>query len=350
MTLRFFAARGAAKGFRASARESAAMISGLRARVLALMAAVALGGSFGPLALALAGAGDYPFLFSALWRVGGAVGCGAIILAVWPRLIFNRAALRVLRGRFFCGGMILIVLGQFDFALIALSLRFVDISIAAVMGEMILIFAIFVLAIALRGRHRRLTWRLMGLVLASFAGAVFVGASQRGFLAGGETLPLLLGCAIALSGAAAAGLGAYGLRWAVDAASALARADGRPDASATAVELFYLAVAFGIATAIMIPISGGIGLMAGERILDGAAVFIIRGGALLHAVVGLSWHCANLLSDNLGINALIYFAPILALAWLFLAGRVGVERVDYLLIGVALIVGGNLAIALWARR
>lgn len=309
------------------------------------MLIAALGGSFAPLALALANAGDYPFLFSALWRVGGAIGCAAIILAAWPRLIFNRATFRILRGRFFCWGMVLIVLGQFDFAMIALSLRFVDISIATVMGEMIPIFAIFVLAIAMRGRHSRLTWRLMGLILASFAGAVFVGASQRGFSADGEILPLLLGCAIALSGAAASGLGAYGLRWAVDAASALARAPGRPDASAAAMELFCLAAAFGVATAIMIPISGGIGLVAGESVLDGGAVFVIAGGALLHATVGLSWRCANLLSDNLAINALIYLVPVLALAWLFLAGRVGVERVDYLLIGVALIVGSNVAIA-----
>ena len=66
--------------------------------------------------------------------------------------------------------------------------------------------------------------------------------------------------------------------------------------------------------------------------------------------MGLSWRYANLLSDNLGINALIYLVPILALAWLFLAGRVGVERVEYLLIGVELIVGANIAIAFRGGR
>ena len=326
------------------------MSGGLRARVLGLMLLAALGGSIAPLALPLADAGKRPFLFSALWRVGGAAGCAVIMALIWPRLTFNRAVLRALRGRVVCWGMILIILGQFDFALIALSLRFVDISIAAVMGEMVPLFAIFIMAIALRGRHGRLTWRLMGLVLACFAGAIFVGASQRGFDAGGAALPLVLGCVIALSGALASGLGAYGIRWAADAANALMRATDWPDANMAAVELFCLAAAFGLATALMIPISGGIGVALGERIEVGTAWWVMCGGALLHGAIGLSWRGANLLSDNLGINALIYLIPILALLWLFLLGWIGVERVDYLLIGVALIVGANAAIGLGVGR
>ena len=322
------------------------MSGGLRARVLGLMLLAALGGSVAPLALPLADAGERPFLFSALWRVGGTAGCAVIMALFWPRLTFNRPVMRALRGRVICRGMVLIVLGQFDFALIALSLRFMDISIAAVMGEMVPLFAIFIMAIALRGRHVRLTWRMMALVATCFAGAIFVGASQRGFAAGGETLPLVLGCAIALSGALASGLGAYGIRWAADAANALMRAIDRPDASMAAMELFCLAAGFGLATALMVPISGGIGLALGERMDMDTAVWVMCGGALLHGMIGLSWRGANLLSDNLGINALIYLVPVLALLWLFLLGWVEVERVEYLLIGVALIVGANVAIGL----
>lgn len=115
------------------------------------------------------------------------------------------------------------------------------------------------------------------------------------------------------------------------------------------MELFCLSAAFGIATALMIPISGIIGLAAGETV-TGSALYVMGGGALLQGAVGVSWRGANLMSDSLAINALIYFVPVGALGWLFLAGRVGVDHVDYLLIGVALIVGANLAIALWARR
>lgn len=324
------------------ARESS--FSGLRARVLALMFIAAFGGSFWPLALAVGDAGAYPFMFNALWRAGGAAGCFAILAIGWPRLLFSGAIWRTLRRRIICWTMAIVVIGQFDFALMALSLKFVDVSITAILGEMVPLFAILVIAIALRGRHGRLTWRLRGLLLICFAGAILVGASQRGFVFGDEALTLALGCALALSGAAASGAGAFSLRWAADAAIALARASGRPDASVAAMELFCLAVAFSVATALMIPISGIIGLAAGETIA-GNALYALGGGALLHGAVGLSWRCANLLSDDLAINALIYLVPILALAWLFLAGRVGVDRVDYLLIGVALIVGSNVAIA-----
>lgn len=181
--------------------------AGLSARVLALMLVAALGGSFGPLTLTLGVAGAYPFIFNALWWMGGVAGCLAIIAIAWPRLLFSGATWRVLRGRIVCWTMAIVALGRFDFALMALSLKFVDVSITAVLGDMAPLFAILVIAVALRGRHGRLTWRLRGLLLVCFAGAIFVGGSQRGFF-GGEAMPLLLGCAIALSGAAASGAGA----------------------------------------------------------------------------------------------------------------------------------------------
>jgi hypothetical protein len=53
---------------------------------------------------------------------------------------------------------------------------------------------------------------------------------------------------------------------------------------------------------------------------------------------------AILQTDDLGLNALGYATPVLALLWLFLFSEVGVARADYLVIGVVAILSVNLLI------
>ena len=49
---------------------------------------------------------------------------------------------------------------------------------------------------------------------------------------------------------------------------------------------------------------------------------------------------ANLITDNLGINALAYALPVLSLVWLAAVGEIWVVRVNQLLVGMVLILGG----------
>ena len=53
---------------------------------------------------------------------------------------------------------------------------------------------------------------------------------------------------------------------------------------------------------------------------------------------------ANLIMDNLGINALAYASPVLSLVWLAVMGEIQVARLDLLLVGMGLILGANLFI------
>ncbi|MCY3692970.1 MAG: hypothetical protein OXH30_13335, partial [Chloroflexi bacterium] len=52
----------------------------------------------------------------------------------------------------------------------------------------------------------------------------------------------------------------------------------------------------------------------------------------------------NVMTNNLGINAISYGTPIFSLFWLFLFAEVDISRVDYLIIGTAAIISANLLI------
>ena len=56
------------------------------------------------------------------------------------------------------------------------------------------------------------------------------------------------------------------------------------------------------------------------------------------------WRKANLVSDNLGINVLLYGVPVVALLLLFTFTPVNLVRVDFLVVGVVAIIGANVLI------
>ena len=87
-----------------------------------------------------------------------------------------------------------------------------------------------------------------------------------------------------------------------------------------------------------------IGVAVGEG--TGWLAFLISflGGALASGIADVSFRTANSLTNNLGVNALSYLTPIIALAWLALLSQAEVNRVDFLLIGTMAVVTANLMI------
>ena len=63
-----------------------------------------------------------------------------------------------------------------------------------------------------------------------------------------------------------------------------------------------------------------------------------------HGIADSLYRLGNLINRGLGINAITYLSPLLALVWLFAFSQVEVSRVDYLIIGAAAIITANLLI------
>ena len=68
------------------------------------------------------------------------------------------------------------------------------------------------------------------------------------------------------------------------------------------------------------------------------------GGLIINPCSIIPWRKANIITNNLGVNAISYCTPILTLTWLFGLGRANVARPDYLIIGAITIIGANILI------
>ncbi len=76
----------------------------------------------------------------------------------------------------------------------------------------------------------------------------------------------------------------------------------------------------------------------------GSFVISVGFAGTIYTAASISWRNANIITSNLGINAIGYSTPALTLLWLFLFWNIEVERPGLLIIGTAAIVTANLLI------
>lgn len=182
------------------------------------------------------------------------------------------------------------------------------------------------------------------LLLLCFVGFTFVVLSQTTGITefqGQDLRRLGLGVMLALLSAFLVSLTAFSFRWGADLAGELMQ---EGEGNKESLELFGVVLGIVISSLVAIPSSALIGVSSGESLaVDGLTISVV-GGIFAGAFASIIWRKANLLAHNLGINAIAYLTPILALFWLLLASKVNVPRVDYLVIGTAAIVAANLLI------
>lgn len=91
------------------------------------------------------------------------------------------------------------------------------------------------------------------------------------------------------------------------------------------------------------------GFVGGEGFdIRGIAIALFSGWQ--SGCAGIAWRTAHLIEKNVAINALMYVESLCALAWLLILGIADMARIDYLVMGAAIIIGVNMAITLWVRR
>ena len=187
-------------------------------------------------------------------------------------------------------------------------------------------------------------------VVVGLAGFLFVTASQSAdleFLVGPEGLSLAglaLGVFLAMLAAGTGALeAAFNLRWGVDSSREFSTHTGVSPRDGE-LDLFFVIIAFAIASAVSFPVHVVAGFLVGEAIDGQGLVIGVIGGGFVQAFSSIFYRKAALSTDNLGINALCYVIPILSLMWLGLFSHIGVARVDYLVIGAAAIIVSNLFI------
>ena len=301
-----------------------------------------------PLLVNVSGGAETPFLFSAYLRTGSSIACVLFLLIFHHSTLFNSNTLLMVRHRVFVwpDNRLLVLAGvaALDYAFFALSLKFIDVAVAAILFETWPVFIILLAAWLFRGegRFRKIGFGTVGLICLSLAGFVFAVASQG---AGFSSLDLglfwraVFGVALVVVGTVLAALPAFGWRWSADLSNDLSGESG-----GGSLDLFCLVVSLLVANCFSIGACLSIGLVGGERISVDAVVVAIIGGIYAHGVATIALRKANFTTDNLGINALAFATPVLSLVWLFSLSQVDVARFDYLVIGAAAIITANLLI------
>ena len=319
---------------------------------LAYMLFSVLDFSLMPLVVDLSGGSENPFLFNFSWRLGLVIGYSSFLAASYRTLLCQGAVWKLIWRSLFNYAILFAVIGQFEFALFALSIRFVDVSVATVLWAIWPIIFIFLTARILNDeeRYRKITPEMLLFLIVGFVGFALVVVGQAGGLGGTNQseLPrsyLVIGVCLAIAAAIATSFMAFGFKWGSDLSGELyQRLDGTK--SRESLDLFCVIVAHVISCSLSVPVNGAIGLLSGETVTYGVFAVAVIGGIFTDAVGTMSWRKANLITDNLGINALGYATPIFSLGWLAVFSQIDVARFDYLIIGAAAIVIANLLIVL----
>ncbi len=312
-----------------------------------------------PLIIAWGGGGKTPFLFNAAMSAGVILGCLVFIAYRYPSLLFNANILRLVARRAIDHRIVLSIAANFNFAFLAWSTRFVDVSISAIMFGT---WPIFIVIIHDRlykheERYHRLSPEILLLIAFGLLGFAFIIVGQAGGFQSVETgrlAELIIGVVLAALGAIATACNAFGFRWGTDLAQEISDAD-RPvtsgdesdqDEAPTQGDLDFLGllVALLIASAVSGLLNTVVGVSSGE-VMESRSLFIaiIVGGAA-SGIANAAWRKANLNAHHAGVNALAFAAPVFSLAWLFLLTQTQPENLDYLIIGIIGIVIVNLLI------
>ena len=322
-----------------------------------------------PLAVEYAGGSGNPFLFNMGWRTGIAIGFSIFLATGYPRMFFNKQAWGIMTQHAKSWKMLAVIVAYFDIALFALSIRFLDVSVATMVAEVSPIFLIIVIWMSYKKTstkktstqgsfevRRRVSLGMLHLMIWGLIGFAFVVQSQTGdvsLLKASADWLIPLGVILALGSALIAALNGFSFRWGTDLSqrlrselplSVMLKRDN------DAIDLFCVVVAGMIANIIVVPFNLGIGVSLGETISERVLAFSIVGGALTYPLAGIAWRKANLITHNLGINAIGYFRPVLSLLWLAPFAYIEVASVPLLVIGTAGIVSANLLINFEADR
>lgn len=313
----------------------------------ALMFVAVMGFSLIPLFVAWGGS-QSPFIFNAMWKVGLAIVCVLFVTIAYRSLIFDKYVWKAVAQNAVNRSMLLWLVGYVDFALYAWSTQFIDVSVSAILFETSPILLILLTGWLFRddGRYRKITARTLLLFAIAFVGVAAVIASQTVWLgnsASNSILAQVFGICLVLSAAAFTSLGAFGFKWAAILASDIPNNHNHNN---DALELFSVVIGIIICTSISVPLTASVGVLRNEPLSYEPIVFGVVAGVVIGSVGTIVWRKANLVTHNLSINAMAYFAPVLSLVWLFALSLVGDVNIMLLLFGAVLIIMANVLIYL----
>ena len=301
--------------------------------------------SLAPLVMDLNNGSETPFMFNAGWKIGGLLFCLSYLVTAHSSLLFNKKIIKHVWHQAFSVLMLIAIISGFDYSLFAWSTRFVDTSVAAILYETWPMITILIIARLFKHeqRYQKITGTRFVFLVLGFVGIAFVIASETG---GFHKLhielkpTLVFGVMLAASAALVTALAGALFKWSTDLKQTLT--DSGIKYPADSLVLFCIVAGTIICYLPATLISTIAGHVRGEEITLPMMAVNVAGGVLINGFGIVCWRKANLMTSNLGINAMAYFVPVLTLLWLWLFSSIDLVAPDYLIIGLTAIVAANL--------
>ena len=328
-----------------------------RAAVFFMLFAV-IGFSLTPALIAVFKASQAPFLFNAAIYFGQAAFLFAFLTKSNGRAFAGGEAWKLIGRRAANPRFCLMAAAYANFGFFALSTRFIDVSVTTILFGTWPIFMVIFIGWLFRRekRYKKITPEMLALILVGLSGFAFVVLSQSerqrdlifaGSFADFDWTRLALGVAFAMVAVALTAVSSYAFRWGVDLSEGLSKIVRRSSENRDSMELTGVLTGIAIASLAAVPLNVVIGLLNGESAssigFTGLAVAFTF-GMIADGGGTVGYRYANLLTNNLGVNAMTYATLPLSLAWLVLLSQVAVARIDFLIIGAAGIIAANLLI------
>ena len=273
----------------------------------------ALGWSFFPLVIGLAGGDSSPFLFNAFLRLGNLGGGTLFLLYRGSGRLRDRASWSALRRPPVFYG----ILGKGEFIVFGFAAAYAGLPLTALTYELWPVFmAVFMLVLFRgEGRHEVRLMRLSVGLLLGFAGLCLTASGSVGGF-GGIDAALLLGVTLALLSAFMGGShNALLLRWSASAgsgSSSWSRSERQER------ELFFAVLGQTVCCGLIMPFSFVGGWVLGEPVSWTLALYGTALGWSATLLADTLWRAGNLRTSNPGVNSACYLTPLLALCWLSL--------------------------------
>ena len=302
-----------------------------------------------PVLFKLGGADVSPFLFTGVYQASIGIGMGAVILLLYRKLLLMPAVRKDIGSQCQTWLMFISVIGFCGFALFALGLVFIDVSIAAILYEIWPLFLMLIIARLFNDseRYRPITGGTLIYLVPAILGVALVVLSQND---SPQLLPgtgvdwisfrTLLGIILVLMAVlcqAAHGGGTLKL------GTLLAKRHSHTK-NQEAGEIVFVMVMTCIGQTIAGGVLFAIGLILSETLSMHQFWYAILSGFVVTSIGTVAFRFANLKTDNLGVNAIAFATPMVALIWLWMFSILGVAHLDYLIIGAMGIVASNLLI------
>ena len=308
-----------------------------------------------PVIFHLGNADESPFLFAGIRQISVAIAMGALIFSFRGDLRFTRVVRDDIWSSCKTWHMLFAMTGSCSSAVFALGLAFVDVSIAALLYETWPVFLMLLMAALFKGtkRYRPITFGTLLFVAIAIVGVGLVVLSHndvphplrnvggslftaRALL--GETLVMM--SAIFLSAQVA-----FTLK-----AGTLLAGRQSPAKTREAGEIVFVMILSCVGMVVSFIVLCSIGLALSETISAHQAFYAIGSGLFVASIGRVAFRLANLKTDDLGVNAIAFATPLVALILLWIFSVLDVPHLDVLIIGGMGIVASNLLINIKASE